>query len=908
MTRSPRFAQWLLALTVPRDVRDDVSGDLFELYRRRVGADGHLRARLWYWRQVGSFTIHFAAERVRERYRRADLSTGFSVIDLRLALRMLVRYPGLTLVSVIGMAVGIGIAAASLTLIHGLLNPRLPLEDGDRIVALQNWDVSTNNAELRAMRDFAAWRRELRSVEDVGAFRRVSRNLIAPGAQPETITVAEMSPAGFRVARVQPVLGRYLLDDDARPGSPPVVVIGEEVWRRRFGADPALIGQIIQLGDTRHTVVGVMPQGFGFPVNHRYWIPLTTTPDAFPIRGGPAIHVFARLRPGASLDAANAEIAGVAAHMASASPSTHEHLRSRVLPYTYPFTDLDDPDGALVMHALRSVVLLLLAVVCVNVAILVYARTATRQVEIAVRTALGASRRRIIGQLFVEALALSSVAALAGIGLVGVGFSQLRAAYEQVAGPLPFWIRLELSTEGILYVAGLTLLASVVVGVLPALKATGGSVQGGLQGLSAGSGGRMQMGRLWTMLIVAQVAVAVGLLPPTIVQGWNALRFRTGDPGFASSDFLTATLALDRADAATTAAQQAFAERYGARQAELERRLEVEGPVAAVTFALTLPGEELAAVLEIEGIAAPAERVDYNIVGGSREGHLVRFNRVAPDFFATFDIPILTGRGFTAADAGASRDAVAIDRLFAERMFGDGNPLGRRVRYVGISREAGDGNVQLDRWYEIVGVVESVAVTTLDPQGSPRLFHAVAPGQIYPATLSVRIRGAGPATFGTRLREVTAQVDPTLQLRGLSTSEEALKREQGLMRMVGAVLALAMVSVLVLSAAGIHALMSFTVARRRKEIGIRAALGAEPRQLLMGIFARAFVQLAIGAGLGMAAAVTLDLASGGDLLEGRGVLVLPIVAVLMTAIGLLAACQPARRGLAIQPTEALRAE
>jgi putative ABC transport system permease protein len=909
MSRPPRAAAWVLRRALPPDVREDVTGDVLELYRRHLDAEGAFRAGLWFWRQSASFTIHFAAERFRDWRRTTDMSTGFSTIDFRLALRMLIRYPGLALVSVIGMAVGIAIAAAALTVVHGFLNPSLPLPEGDRIVALQNWDAATNNAEVRSMRDFAIWKRELQSVEDLGAFRTVGRNLIAPGAQPETVTIAELSASGFRVAGVQPLLGRYLLDEDERPDAAPAVVIGEDVWRRRFGGDPQVIGQTIQLGGTHYAIVGVMPAHFGFPINHRYWIPWQMTPDAYPFRSGPSLNAFARLRPGVALETANAELTGISRRLAAESPATHQHVRSRVLPYSFPFTDMDDPDGALVMHAIRTAVLLLLALVCVNVAILVYARTATRQGEIAIRTALGASRRRVVMQLFVEALVLSGVAALVGIGLVGLGFGQLERAYEQLAGPLPFWIDLELSTKGILYVAGLTLLASAIVGVLPALKATGMRVQGGLQGVSAGSGARMQMGRLWTALIIVQVAVAVGLLPPTVVQAWNALRFRTGDPGFARGEFLTAGLAMDRADAASAPGAPTFAERYGARQAELERRLEAEGPVSAVTFALTLPGEELAAVLEVEGMAAPGGRVDYNIVTGSRQGHLVRFNRVATDFFAAFDVPVLMGRSFDGGDAGPGRETVLIDRVFAERFFGGRNPLGRRVRYVGISREAGQGNVALDRWYEIVGVVETTGVLASGSQHpTPRLFHAVSPGGIYPALLSVRIRGAKPGTFATRLREVAAQVDPMLQLRDLSTSEDALRREQGLMRMIGVVLSVTMASVLVLSAAGIHALMSFTVARRRREIGIRAALGADPRHLLTGIFARAFVQLGTGAALGMAAAIAIDQASGGGLLDGRSLLVLPIVAVAMTGIGLLAAYGPARRGLAIQPTEALRAE
>lgn len=904
----PRFTRWLLERALPSDVREEVSGDLIELFRRRAAGNGVWSARFWYRRQAAAFVARFLLEGVRRSFSALGMSAGFSWLDLRLAIRMLVRYPGLASVSVVGMAIGIAIAAASLTVVHGFLNPRLPFADGERIVALQNWDVSTNNAEMRVTRELAAWREQLTTVEEIGAFRNVSRNLIADGAQPESVTIAEMSASGFRVTGAQALLGRTLLDSDERLDAPPVVVIGEQVWRRRFNADPALLGRTLQLGDRHHSVVGVMPEDFSFPVNHRYWIPRQSGAEVHPLRGGPGIVVFARLRPGIGIDAANAEIAEVARRFSTESPATHQHLRSRVLPYTYPFTDLDDPDGPLVMHTIRTLVILLLLVVCVNVAILVYARTATRQGEIAVRSALGASRRRIVTQLFSEALVLAGVAALAGIGLAGLGFRQLTAAYEQMAGPLPFWIDLELSTAGIIYVAGLTLLASAIVGVVPALKATGGRVQLGLQGLSSGSGGRMQMGRLWTLLIVAQVAVAVGLLPATMVHGWNSWRFRAGDPGFASGEFLTASLGLDGADSLLGAGREGFAGRYGARLAELERRLEAEGPVAAVTYGLTLPGEERAAVLEIEGVAAPDEQVDYNIVAGSRQGHLVRFNRVAPDFFAALDVPVLTGRGFTAADAGAGSEAVVVDRLFAERLFGRENPLGRRIRYVGSSREAGAQNVELGRWYEIVGVVESIALEASDPYSSPRVFHAVAHGEIYPALLSIRVSGGDPAAFTGRLREVAAAVDPTLQLRGISTSEDAFRAEQGLMRMIGLVLVVTMVSVLALSAAGIHALMSFTVARRRKEIGIRAALGADPRRLLTGIFARALAQLSLGAAIGMVAAIVLDQASGGDLMEGRGILVLPLVAVVMTSIGLLSAWGPARRGLAIHPTEALRAE
>ena len=854
------------------------------------------------------------------------MRTGFSWIDLKLALRMLIRYPGLTIVSVVGMAVGIAIAAGAFTIVYSLMNPVVTLDEGDRVVSIVNWDAATSNREQRSLHDFANWR-GLKSVQQIGAVRTVGRNLIAPGAQPEMVNVAEMSASGFEVARVPAKIGRPLLPEDERAGAPDVVVIGDEVWRRRFSADPDILGKSLQLGATTYAIVGVMPEGFAFPVNHTMWIPWRIDPAAYAPRTGPSVYVFGRLAEGATLESAQAELTAVNRQTAATSPATHEHLRARVLPYTYAYNDMDDTGNALALHAIQTAIVLVLVMICVNVAILVYARTATRQGEIAVRSALGASRRRIVAQLFLEALVLAGVAAFVGIGLLAVGIDQLDAAILQLAGRMPFWMDFHLSTEGALYVVALTVLAAAIVGIVPALKATGRQVQSRLQGLSAGSGSRMQMGRLWTALIIAQVAVTVALLPATMFHAWNSLRFRTGDHGFASHEFLTTQLALDRPSTELVSdwAERDFRLRYAARQAELERRLESEPAVNAVTFSLANPGEELAVVAEIEGMGAPIDPVDYNIVDGTKSGHLVRFNRVATDFFDAFDVALVMGRGLRAADAEpastlgsssapatapvSSGHGIVVNRTFAEGMFGGANPLGRRVRYVGRSREAPAAAVALNRWYEIVGVVENFpALRTLDSNPVSRIYHAAAPGDVYPGMLAVRIRGAAPSTFAGRLREVSAAVDPQLQLREVSTAEDAMKREQGLMRIIGATLVVVMLSVVVLSGAGIYSLMAFTVARRRREIGIRTALGADPARLLTGIFSRAARQLAIGAALGMAGAVGLEQLLEGEMFQGHGAVILPIVAVLMTTVGLLAALGPARRGLRIQPIEALREE
>jgi hypothetical protein len=308
------------------------------------------------------------------------------------------------------------------------------------------------------------------------------------------------------------------------------------------------------------------------------------------------------------------------------------------------------------------------------------------------------------------------------------------------------------------------------------------------------------------------------------------------------------------------------------------------------------------------------------VASGSRSGHEVRFNRVEPDYFGTLDVPLLMGRHFAAADIdatdpwaaaghGSATAPVIVNGSFAQKVFGGASPLGRRIRYVGLSSDVNPGEVALGRSYEIVGVVSDFpSKPTESALVQAKLYHAVSFGHVHGGSLALRIRGADPAAFAGRLREIAAAVDPNLQVRNVATLDAVLRQDQVMLRVVAAVLVVLTFSVLVLSSAGIYALMSFTVSQRRKEIGIRTALGADPRQILGSIFSRALRQLAIGAVVGVAMATLLELATDGGLMAGHGAIILPIVAALVMLIGLLAVLGPARRGLRIHPTEALREE
>lgn len=814
-------------------------------------------------------------------------------LDAKLGARMLVKYPAIALAGGAGIAVAVAIAAGGFSVIHGnFLASSLPLTEGDRVVSIETWDSAASKPEHRSLFDFLAWRGGLKSVEAISAFRELSPNLIAPGAGPESVRVAAMSASGFRLARVQPLIGRYLEQYDEHDAAPWVVVIGEDVWRNRFGGDPAILGKTIQLGSTAHLIVGVMPRNFAFPVNHHFWIPLRTGGEPSEPLTGPDLRVFGRLAPGATLETAQAELSAIGQRNARTFPKVYATLRPRVMPYSYPFLGMHGAGDVTGLLAMQGLIVSLLVLVCLNVAILVYTRTAMRQAEIGLRTALGASRGRIVTQLFIEALVLSVAAAVAGIAIAQFALRQMAGATQNIAAELPFWLSFHLSPGAVFYAAALSVLAASILGIVPALKATRRDVQTGFRIIGAGGGG-LRLGKTWTVLITAQVTFAVALLPPAVSSTWEDTRDALAGLGFPAEEFLSAQLGLDVVHGtAEPAGTRNLARRYTERQIELRRRLEAEPRVAGATFALAFPGDERTAWMEAQGVS-----------------HEVQFNRVDADFFRLFDVKFLAGRALQAADSlpAGGGGAIVVSQTFAHRFFG-GDALGRRIRYISRNGAAAGKDPESERWYEIVGIVKDfpTGVSPAMRGAQLKVYHPLSPGQVQPATLLIRMRGGAPSSFTPRLRELTAALDPDLDLRKIRGLDEALRSEQWISRIQAAVFAAITLSVLMLSSAGIYALMSFTVSQRRKEIGIRMALGADWKQILAGIFSRAFAQLTLGASLGAILGITFEMASGGNLLRGNVGVVLPAVVLVMTTVGFLAVLGPARRSLRIEPTEALR--
>jgi putative ABC transport system permease protein len=818
-------------------------------------------------------------------------------LDARLGVRMLVKYRGLTIVGGFAMAVAIGIGATCFEVFSQMLDPVLPIEDGERVVAIQYATSTPGSAERRIVRDFVEWRQEIKSIEQLGAFRTESHNLVSGSGPHEPILAAEITASGFAVARTAPARGRYLVPDDERAGAAPVIVIGHQAWQSRFGGDPSIVGRSINLGGVVTTVVGVMPEGFRFPLDHQYWIPLRLNPQAYGSLQGPRLFVFGRLVHGVAMETAQAELTTIGQRAAADHPEAYGHLRLVALPYPHEHLGLSTPLRRWLLRLLVLVLGALTFVVSVNLAILFYARTITRLGEIAVRTALGASRRRILAQLFTEALALALVGTAAGLVLARIGLERLQAVALSY-GMGVFWIDFQISAPTVLYALALAVLAAAIMGVLPGLKASGGHVGTNLRQLDSRTG--VRLGPVWTTLVVAQVAVAVAVLPFALALSWQVLRMGTPRPALTADTIVAAVVATEE-------------ERAG--QFDLVQQLEAEPGVEGVTFSSDVPGFASGRLFQfVEPLSDRHAAVDVKYPGTALG---VDTLDVALDLFATYDAQVVAGREFTNGDLGSARTAIVNEAFVREfltarrpedndsRPVEPGHALGMRFRYRTPYERPG---TSAETAYEIVGAVRDFPGFPPEPgsDGEPTIYHAAAADDVKRLVLSVKFATGIPQGFPDRFRTIAGQVDPALQVVRVASLPDFYDQQRSIWRYLASGVGLLVVSVLMLSAAGIYAMISFTVAQRSREIAIRSALGASPERLLMNIFGRAGRQLGTGLAVGsLLAAVVLE---GLDVTLGRGAALTGAVACLMLAVGLAAALGPARRGLRIQASEALRAD
>ncbi|HEX6323351.1 MAG TPA: ABC transporter permease [Vicinamibacterales bacterium] len=799
-------------------------------------------------------------------------------MDLKLGARMLVKSPGLTVIAVIALAVAFGAGATHLQFASGLVHPRFADLGGDRLIGVVVRDLERHDAEMHLLPEFRIWRTSSTRIEHLGAAEYIRGDVFTDDGRAITLNLdgVRITASAFRLAPVSPLMGRALMDADEDPAAPPVAVIGEKLWQSVFNRDPNILGASITLGRTRHTIVGVLPRTYGFPINHVLWVPFQDD-GAFVKPGeGPTLSVFGRLADGARMNEAAAELAAV--HSA-----TLTGRRTRVEPYVASI--LTEDEGAILatlVYAINLVFIALLAVCAANVATLVFGRTVTRESELTVRAALGASRSRIVSQLIAEALVLASLAGIAGLTAARIGLAWVRPAWEQGTGSaMPFWWTEQLRPETILYTAVLVAFAALIVGGIPGLKATGRQMQTRLK--YAGAGTTMKFGGLWTTIIVGQVAVTVVFLLSVVAMGWSirTVMAQYDHVAFNRADYMAAWLNLPD-DAETRA--KALAHRQ-----ELIRRIARSPAVQNITYTTRMPG-------------ADQERTEIEVQGALAE---VRVAHIGADFFETLGRPLIAGRMLTAGEIESGANVAIVDESFVRFVLNNRSAVGQQLR----ARDAKTG--QLGPLIEMVGVTADVSTSPRKSITDARLYRPIGAAQTDGVNLIVHARAGyrtpGLGAVAAVLRETARTAPAGVQIAHMRTLDAGSGGD--VIEYVFAALGIIGAVALLLSTAGIYALISFTLARRTREIGIRTALGASPRRIVTGILSRAMWQIGAGVMLGllpgMAIVASVSAAEGRNGLVD-GLWIGAAVAGFVLTVAAVSCAVPLRRALGIQPTEALR--
>lgn len=879
--RPPLLSRRILEWAGPRLGAPELADDAADIFAAKSRQGGSVEARRWYRRQAAA-TLPLLLSAGASRVARLG-QARVSVIDFRLGVRMLVKHPGLTVMSVTAMAFAVAVGAVTFESARDIMFPRLPVPDGDRVVRLYDRDALTGDraglrpAELVHLRDNA------RALAMIGAWRPVERNLWLGEGAVVPVRGGELTASAFEVAGLPPALGRPLLPSDEAAGAAPVVVLSHQLWQAHFNGAPLVIGRTVRLNDVPTTVVGVLAPSHVFPEPVEFYLPFPL--DVLATAGtGPAVMGFGMLAPGATITEAATELEAMRESLIAASPVDREHRTLVLAPFAEPAVTTSGVLTNVAFAITALFLLMLMVVVCANVALLLFARAASREGEMAVRGALGASRGRIVGQLFVEALVLAGVATLVGL-LAGAAALRFGVGLANAApgNALPFWVEDTFSTGTVLWAILLGLAGAVVAGIAPALQVTGRSPGTRLH-QHAGRSSGLHMGGLWSGIVVTQVALTVILLPVVLAMGNFYWKVRSAEPGVAAAQFLSTRVDVD-APAGEASLQQFM------------QRLETEPWLQGATLSdVVWPAFRRAWPLHVEGDTPDAQP--------AHSQHLA----VSAGFFDVMGARMVAGRGLQAADAGHNR--VMVDETFVREVLGGRNAVGRQVRIGGIhATEDPDATQPL---FEIVGVVSDLGLNPFaDLPTRAVMYHPLTTTGAQSLALNVRVTG-DPATFAQRLRVLALQHEH-LRVHDVRTLDRRMAQPAaeygawfGIMLAAGAL-------ALLLTLAGIYAVMSFTVARRTREIGLRVALGAAPRQVAQSIFGRSVRQVAYGVAAGgitipafllLMTRVINPAPSFPPLLTGA--VLLGYLAAVM-GICLLACVAPLRRALRVQPTEAMSA-
>jgi putative ABC transport system permease protein len=801
--------------------------------------------------------------------------------DVRFGLRSLRRSPGFAAVAVLCLGLGIGANAAIFSVLNAVLLRPLPYAEPDRLVRAYETFGPTHGRGSVAYANFHDWKEQGTDFEHLTAWVAASLNLQG-NAEPERIKVVAATAEVFPLLGVRPLLGRAFGDFGGQTGTGhgEVIVLGEKLWRRRFGGDRSVVGRTIRLDGEPYTVLGVMPAAFDFPPNAAAdaWGLFDPSPGVRKDRGGHFLGVIGRLKPGVREAQAQAQLRQVADRLARAYPKEQAGRGADVVPLRETVVGQSRPALLILLGA----VALVLLIACANVANLLLARAAVRRREVAVRLSLGASRARLIRQFLVESLVLAAAGALLGALLARWGLSAL-GPLARGALPIAGGIPLDGRVFGFLLLV--SALSGLLFGLVPALQASREDLRDTLSdaGAKATAGGRQQLFR--SALVVAEIALSLVLLAGAGLLLRGFLRLSGTPSGLVADHVLTAHVAIPDAKI------------KGATPRLLQPMLD---------RVRHLPGVRSAGLITMLPIQDAWTNGSYAVVGRPApppgQEPLAEERAVSPGLFATLGIPILRGRDFTDRDGGPGVRLAIVNEALARQQFPGENPVGRQLQVL----ETGPPHT-------IIGVIGNVRQAGLDQAPLPEIYASYvqegAEGWFGDAVLVVRT-AVPPASVAAAVRGAVRGVDPSLPLFKVETMEEVIAKSLAGRRLNLWLLGIFAGIALVLSAAGLYGVISYLVAQRTREIGVRIALGAQTRDVI-GLVMRQGTRLtAVGIGLGLLAALAFTRVLEGLLygVSARDPFTFSAVAALLAAIALLATWLPARRAARVDPILAIRNE
>jgi len=799
--------------------------------------------------------------------------------DLRFAVRMLAKNPGLTAVAVFCIALGIGANTTAFSVVQAVLLRPFPYADPERIVGfhMTNLRKEVDEGEPSYV-EFLDFREQSTSFTQMAAYG--GRSLVVSGKEePERVLGAAISASLFPLLGETPALGRNFREDEDRPGAPPVILLGHDLWMRRFDGDPDIVGKTVIVNSTAHTVVGVMKPRFRFPEENDAWVPLGPLAHAEP-RSDRGYGVLARLKPGVSLEQAAAEMETIARRLEKLHPDTNTGWSAIVQSLRDEFAD---GNIRLVVLTMQGAVVFVLLIACANVANLLLARATARQREVAIRIAFGAGRWRIIRQLLTESVLIGLLGGVLGILFGHWGIRWMEASIPAEDAP-PYWIRFVIDGPVLLFTLGVAVLTGILFGLAPALQAARADLNATLKEGGRGAGGSVRRNRLRSGLVVGEVALSLILLVGASLFVRSFLKLQNASAGFATASLLTMRIYLP-------GARYEEPEPKTRRVEDVIRRLESLPGIEAVGVSNTIPlsGGGGFGGLVLDGRPSPR---------GEEPG--IFWTGVTPHFFQAIDVPVLRGRGLSDRE-GMERSAVAlVNETFAKRFFPDAEVLGRRFR---VLEETEMG------WITIVGVVPDFRVDDIDDEMSPSAYLPYP----YLATRStgLTIRTAlDPVQATAKVREEIRASDPELPVYQVFTMEQV--RQQGFweFRFFGGMFSVFGGIALLLAAIGVYGVLSYSVSQRVREIGIRIALGAQRGHVLRLIVGQGLSLALTGVAFGLLGAfvVTRVIRSLLYDVSPTDPLSFGIIAFLLTAVAWLASFLPANRALEVDPLEALRNE